>query len=139
LSVLPKSYLEFDGSLPENISTLISAVELEQADRLNGVISSTKFRPLPNNLPGGFATTAPKMNKTATMLNNMGLPSPMSQIGASPDSIASTAGDEDDSETDSKGKKKKKHGFWSSLKETIDESYSDTIMGVPRYAYGDNF
>ena len=32
LSVLPKSYLEFDGSLPENISTLISAVELEQAD-----------------------------------------------------------------------------------------------------------
>ncbi len=139
-SVLPNDYLEFDGSIPENVNTLISAVSLDQVDRLSDQDGSNtgrrRYKPLPSTLPGGFAATRPKptLNPTATALQNFGMPSPMSDIGVTPDQLATSApGDDQDRDK----KKKKKGGFFAALKDVIQDSQND-VMGIPRYAYGDD-
>jgi hypothetical protein len=142
-TVLPTDYLEFDGSIPQNVNTLISAVELDQADRLTDQVDGSnpgrrRYRPLPATLPDGFATTAskPKLNSTATRLQDFGMPSPMKDIGVTPDQLATTApGDDDDD--NSKKKKKKKGGFFAMIKEAAQEGSND-VFGIPRYAYGDD-
>ncbi len=80
-SVLPNDYLEFDGSIPENVNTLISAVSLDQVDRLSdktdpilGDVDTSRCRqPFPAALPR--LDPSPTLNPTATALQNFGMPS----------------------------------------------------------------
>ncbi len=58
----------------------------------------------------------------------------MSDIGVTPDQLATSApGDDQDRDK----KKKKKGGFFAALKDVIQDSQND-VMGIPRYAYGDD-
>ncbi len=112
LSILPHEYLGVDGNIPDNVSELITAVELDQATALVDADGQTprRFHPLP--LEHGKTNT--KLNKTAATLDRMGMPTPLSELGIAPGQTTNAASDDDD---DSNSKKKKKgSGFLACTK-----------------------
>jgi len=142
-TVLPHEPIALDESPAENVNTLTSAVQLDHASQLveasdsdPATVQPPAYKPVPM-MPGDFSAQArnSKLNSTAAKLQDAGMPSPMSEVGIKPEQLASSSTEDDD-----KNDKKKKHGFWSMVKESFKETYSDnnTIMGVPRYAYGDS-
>jgi hypothetical protein len=135
LSVLPKDFTDFDGSVPENVSTLISAVELDQGQHFTTSNGQSRYQKLPDTEVAGAAHPRPKLNSTAAALQQIGMPGPLKDSNGSTAKLNLTNADEDDD--DANAKKKKKHGFWHALKQAMDEGVNDPSFGPPRYAYGD--
>lgn len=136
VTVLPRDFTEFDGTLPENINTLVSAVELVQTENIMPD-GTRKYKPLPSDLATGYSssTSKAKLNSTAALLQDAGMPSPLKDLGIDASKVSAA---DVNAEEDGKGKKKKRGGFWSALKEAVMESQTDNF-GVPSYAYGNQF
>jgi hypothetical protein len=146
ISVLPNESISLDESIPQNVNTLISAVELDQtskivdaADNDPSTPAEHSYKPLPPEIDFRGRARKAKLNSTAARLQDAGMPSPIDSL-KKPAQLASTSDDDDPSSLDSRAEKNKnkKHGFWSMLKESIQETSEDRspVFGIPSSAFG---